>query len=127
MADLTTPCKQCGAVDRYVKGKFSYCRPCHNEAQRRYAQNRRMGIRYEHKKPPVRTLSHMLTRTNGNASITHCPRNHPYTGDNVRIEEQDGRLHRRCRACERDAKRVRYGLAPEPDPVRLTDLLDGTL
>jgi len=116
------PCKQCGAFDRYVKGKFSYCRPCHAEAQKRYTQNKRMGVSYEHKKPPVKSLEQLLRSSNNLKPV--CPRNHPYSGDNVRLEEQDGYLHRRCRACERDAKRVRYGLAPEPDPVRLTDLLD---
>ena len=35
-------------------------------------------------------------------SKTHCPKNHPYEGDNL-IEGSDGR--RRCRECDRSRKR----------------------
>ncbi len=118
------PCSKCGAHDWYIKGEFSYCRPCHNEAQRRYASNKRMGISPPKKTPPKRSLEYMLSLGNKTNLKPVCSNGHPYSGDNVRVEQQHGRLKRRCRTCERDAKRVRYGLAPEPAPVRLTDLLD---
>lgn len=121
------PCKQCGNSDWYLKGEFSSCRPCHAEAQRRYLQNKRMGIEYSPKRLPIRSMEYLLTQgLKGSVSraVTHCPRNHAYAGDNVRVENSNGRVHRRCKTCERDAKRVRYGLTPSPDPARLSDLLD---
>jgi hypothetical protein len=118
------PCKKCGLSDRYIKGKFSYCRPCHNEAQKRYAHNKRMGISVETKKPPKRSIEYMLSLGNRGRLKLSCSKGHPYSGDNVRVEQQHGRLLRRCRACERNAKRVRYGLAPELAPSRLSDMLD---
>jgi hypothetical protein len=35
---------------------------------------------------------------------THCPRNHPYSGDNLRVQ-RDGR--RKCATCSRDRQRER--------------------
>lgn len=119
------PCNKCGAHDWYSKGEFSYCRPCHSEAQRRYIANKRLGISPERKKPPVRTLEYMLSLGKAGDLSPVCSKGHPFSGDNVRLEQQYGRLRRRCKTCERDAKRVRYGLAPEPAATRLSDLLDG--
>ena len=119
------PCTKCNLFDFYVKGDFSYCRFCHSEAQRRYVENRRMGIQVERKGPPKRSLDEML-RKSPNLK-PYCSRGHSYSGDNLRLETQkSGALQRRCKACERDRKRVSYGLTPDPDPVRLTNLLDGT-
>lgn len=119
----TEPCKQCGNFDFYEKGNFSYCRPCHAEAQKRYAQNKRMGLSYEQEKSATKPLARR--RFSGRTSVKYCPRGHSYSGDNVRYEEYKGRMQIRCKACERDAKRVRYGLRAEPNPLRLSDLLDG--
>lgn len=120
----TEPCKNCGSVDRYVKGKFSYCRPCHSEAQKRYITNKSLGLAVPTKNAPNRSLEYLISLGNKTNLKANCRRGHPYSGDNVRIEQQHGRLKRRCKACERDAKRVSYGLAPASDPVRLSDLLD---
>jgi hypothetical protein len=122
---MNEPCKKCGNSYWYVKGDFSYCRVCHNDAQKRYLENKRMGIEPERKGPPSRSLETLLSKSVKLKS--YCPRGHSYSGDNVRLETQvTGNLQRRCKACERDRKRVTYGLTPEPDPVRLTSLLDGT-
>lgn len=116
------PCKQCGAFDFYVKGKFSYCRPCHSEAQKRYVQNKRTGTTISRKPLKSKPLSTLLTKKKIKAPKSHCAQGHPFSGDNVRLEFTGTRL-RRCRACERNAKRVTYGLAPEPAPTRLSELL----
>lgn len=122
MRDLTDPCPKCGSVDRYFKGNFSYCRPCHAEAQKRYLENKRLGITAETKGGPNRSLDEII---NNPALKARCKNNHLLSGDNVRYDTQRGNiLFRRCRACERNAKRVSYGLAPEPDAVRLSELLD---
>jgi hypothetical protein len=124
----TEPCKQCGASDFYQKGEFSYCRPCHTEAQKRYLKNKAQGIQTEVIKPPNRSLSLMLSSrsntTQGNK--THCINGHPLSGDNVRLSSQRNGKHtfRRCRTCERNAKRVKYGLAPEAAPATLGSMLD---
>lgn len=122
----TEPCKQCGSLDFYIKGKFSYCRPCHTEAQKRYYYNKRLGITKELKGPPVKTLDQLLSSGSAANLKLRCANGHPMTGDNVRLDTQaNGKnLLRRCRTCERNAKRVTYGLAPEPAPVSLTEILD---
>ena len=38
-----------------------------------------------------------------NASKTHCPYGHPYSGENLIIRPRNGGLHRQCRKCK-DAK-----------------------
>lgn len=117
------PCKQCGNSDRYVKGKFSYCRPCHNESSRRYHLRKSQGMSIDRRLPPARKLADMLTQQ---PSSPRCPQGHLMSGDNVRIASQrKGRhLERKCRACERERKRVSYGLQPEPTPTRLSELLE---
>jgi hypothetical protein len=117
------PCKKCGLSDRYVKGKFSYCRPCHNEMQKRYLQRKAQGANVEVLQPPARKLSELLTSQPDNP---RCPQGHLMSGSNVRIASQrkGKHLERKCRACERNRKRVTYGLQPEPAPTRLTELLD---
>jgi hypothetical protein len=40
-----------------------------------------------------------------NAAKTHCPRNHPYSGDNLMISKTGGRV---CRACNRERCREYY-------------------
>lgn len=123
MATKDEPCKQCGLIDRYVKGKFSYCRPCHNESTKRWTERKAQGISAGHKPPPARTMEQLLKRK---PAPLRCPQGHLMSGDNVRITSQRNgrRLDRRCRACERNRKRVAYGLAPEPTPTSLADLLD---
>ena len=118
------PCKQCGFMDFYVKGKFSYCRPCHNQAQRRYAAK---NSDRQLLQPPAYSLEYLMTKKkSAHAAKTHCKKGHPFSGDNVKITSQDnGRLMRRyCRACKRNAKRVKYGLEPEPSPMTLGKMLD---
>lgn len=122
-------CSKCGSVDWYIKGTFSYCRPCHNEAQKRYAENKRRGSKPETLGPPKQTLEYMFGEGKKGAprrEKTHCRKGHPFSGDNVAVSSQRGGRHlrRRCRACDRNAKRVRYGLAPEPNPIKLSDLFD---
>jgi hypothetical protein len=119
------PCKKCNNFDFYEKGTFSYCRPCHAEAQRRYAAK---SSDRELLKPPTHSLEHLMARGNHpQRTKTHCVNGHPFSGDNVRISSQkNGKVARRCcRTCERNAKRVRYGLAPEPQPMTLGRLLEG--
>lgn len=122
----TEPCNQCGAVDYYVKGQFFYCRPCHTEAQKRYMRNKAQG---ETKKtsnpPPSRTLNSLLEDRNV-AVKQYCKHGHPLFGDNVLITSQRKGKHLRklCRTCARNLKRVKYGLAVEPAPTKLSDLLD---
>lgn len=118
------PCKKCNNFDWYIKGQFSYCRPCHSEAQKRYAK--KISDK-ELLKPPAYSLEQLMAmRKSFHKAKTHCVNGHPFSGDNVRISSQrNGRnLRRRCRACERNAKRVSYGLAPEPLPVTLGQLLE---
>jgi hypothetical protein len=59
---------------------------------------------------------------------THCPKGHRYSRENTRYTSQrKGKdVNRKCRACERNAKRVSYGLEPEPLPTKLSALLDNT-
>lgn len=120
----TDPCKQCGSIDFYSYGKFSYCRPCHNAACKRYNENKKIGNKPETLKGPSRSLGELMAISN-KTKLT-CSKGHPYSGDNVRRSSQrNGRhLRRDCRTCERNAKRIKYGLAPEPLPAKLSDLLD---
>ena len=45
------------------------------------------------------------TTTARNASRTHCPKGHPYSGDNLKIGVNGNRL---CRACQNAIKREAY-------------------
>lgn len=120
---MNESCKQCGMNDFYTKGKFSYCRPCHCEAQRRYALRKQQGVSIDKRTPPKRQLSELLKQ---DPSKPRCPQGHSMSGANVRVASQRrGRhLERKCRTCERDRKRVTYGLQPEPAPTRLAELLE---
>lgn len=40
---------------------------------------------------------------NGNRAKTHCPRGHPYKGDNLGVNANGGRY---CKACKRDRRLV---------------------
>lgn len=39
-------------------------------------------------------------------TITHCPKGHPYAGDNLYINPTNKSRH--CKTCNRDANRIRY-------------------
>jgi hypothetical protein len=120
----TEPCKQCGNFDFYVKGNFSYCRPCHSEAQKRYIKRKAQAEEVSLLKPPSRLL-HEHSFNNARRRLA-CKNGHPINSENVRVSSQrDGKhLFRRCRACARNEKRVKYGLEAEPTPARLSELLD---
>ena len=54
----------------------------------------------------LRLLTNLDNATdNGQSRRTHCPKGHPYSGDNLYV---DPKGHRRCRACAADG-RVRHG------------------
>jgi len=118
------PCKKCNMFDFYSKGNFSYCRPCHSEAQKRYAN--KIGDKELLKAPSYSLEQLMNERSSFNRTKTHCIKGHALTGDNVRVSSQrKGRhLRRMCRTCERNAKRVKYGLSPEPAPKTLGSMLE---
>lgn len=126
MRQRTEPCKKCNNFDFYIKGTFSYCRPCHTEAQKRYKERIARGEMLETVKAPSRPLYLLSGHNNFETKKVSCPKGHPLRGDNVRITSQRNGKHinRKCRACERDAKRVSYGLAAETTSARLIDLLD---
>lgn len=70
----------------------------------------RLCVNPEHME--IVTQQENLRRGNGafqiNARKTHCPQNHPYSGDNLRIEiDARGRPHRKCRACNAARNRRR--------------------
>jgi hypothetical protein len=120
-------CRKCGMTDRYVKGDFSYCRPCHNESQKRYLERKAKGEVIERMSPPHSSLEQLLSiRKSPERDKQRCSKGHPFSGDNLRLSSQRNGRHfkRRCRACERNYKRVKYGLQPEPAPTSLTELLD---
>lgn len=59
----------------------------------------------------------------GRALITHCPKGHPYSGDNLRLHvRKNGRdVNRECREC------VRAAMARERPPLALDDPRHGTV
>lgn len=117
-------CDKCGVSDFYQKGNFSYCRPCHTEAQKRYKQRQALGEQVETLKGPSLPLSALLQSNSLLKPV--CKYGHPMSGDNAAISSQRAGRHlrRRCRTCERNAKRLRYGLEPEAAPTTLNKLLD---
>lgn len=59
-------------------------------------ENLRYGTTSENMLDRVRHGTHHLARK------THCPNGHPYSGDNLRINQlSGGRQSRACRACDR--------------------------
>lgn len=122
----TEPCKKCNAFDFYVKGDFSYCRPCHAEAQKRYSERKAAAEEVELlKAPSVALHAQDYSRNSGRGRLV-CKNGHPLNSENTRVSSQRGGRHlfRRCRACERNAKRVKYGLPVEAVPARLSELLE---
>lgn len=122
----TDPCSKCNAFDFYQKGSFSYCRPCHSEAQKRYVARKAAAEEVELLKPPSKPLHEQDFKSNHGRLRLVCKNGHPLNSENTRVSSQRNGVHlfRRCRACERNAKRVKYGLPVEPAPARLTELLD---
>lgn len=120
----TEPCNQCGSFDWYERGTFSYCRPCHSEAQRRYVARKAAAEDVELVSPPNRPL-HQQSFNLISPRLT-CKNGHPVNSENVRVSSQrkGTNLFRRCRACERNAKRVAYGLPAEVAPIKLSTMLD---
>jgi hypothetical protein len=120
----TDPCNTCQSFDWYERGDFVYCRPCHSEAQKRYMQRKAMGDSLELLKPPsIPLYEQNLSRK---LKPIACKQGHLLSGDNLRPSSQrNGRHNRsRCRACERNAKRVKYGLSPETAPNKLSEMFD---
>jgi hypothetical protein len=50
-----------------------------------------------------------------NATKTHCPKGHPYSGDNLRVRPDGGRT---CRACMREVMNARRRADPEKARAR---------
>jgi hypothetical protein len=51
---------------------------------------------------------------------TVCIRGHSLTGDNVRLDtDGKGRIHRRCKACDRLKQRRKYGIAVDSEIARM--------
>ena len=127
MSERIEPCKQCGNYDWYYRGTFSYCRPCHNEASRKY--NRKLSD-VEPVILPKRDLQYLISprgrRGSAERNKVSCPKGHPYNSENTYWSTQkSGRaVNRRCRVCDRNNKRLKYGLPVEPAYQKLTDLLD---
>lgn len=123
----TEPCRQCGAMDFYYRGEHSACRPCHNEACKRWLQRKATGEELPKQRPPAVILSESgKARRDAGADKVACKRGHPYTTENLRVSSQRNgkRLRRFCRVCNRDEKRIKYGIAPGKDPLKLSQLLD---
>jgi hypothetical protein len=58
----------------------------------------------------LQAVPHKLNVARGNAgkhmaAKTHCPKGHPYAGDNLYVDKVNG--NRKCRACQRDRMRKR--------------------
>lgn len=120
------PCHKCGAYDWYYRGSFSYCRPCHAEAQKRYMERKKHAEEVQVVKPPSKTLhSQDFSQHSGRRRLA-CKNGHPVNAENTRMSSQRGGkdLFRRCRVCERNTSRVKYGLPVEAAPVKLSELLD---
>jgi hypothetical protein len=70
------------------------CRACHRERERKRSETEAYKLR-------------AAQRRKGNAfkDRTHCPRGHPYEGENLYVRPNGGR---KCRTCNRDAERERH-------------------
>lgn len=65
-------------------------------------ENLRYGTHQENVRDSVRHGTHAGARK------THCPRNHPYSGDNVRfVRQKNGSTKRYCLACARQRPRLK--------------------
>lgn len=53
---------------------------------------------------PVTNRENILRGRDFHAAKTHCPRGHPYRGDNLRVDPRTGK--RVCRTCQREAQRA---------------------
>lgn len=51
-----------------------------------------------------------------NASVTHCPKGHPF--DEVNTQFRKGSNRRACRECHRQSGRARYGKCKDPGTVK---------
>lgn len=49
-----------------------------------------------------------MPRGEANAQKTHCPRNHPLSGDNVRVSQRASGERRVCKTCVREDAQRRY-------------------
>jgi hypothetical protein len=38
------------------------------------------------------------------AQVTHCPKGHPLSGDNLKIQVQNGYTQRSCKTCQRERR-----------------------
>jgi hypothetical protein len=130
MKERTEPCKQCNSWDFYTYGKYSSCRPCHNEASKRYLERKRNGLTADVVDVPKRDLEYLLKpsglRSSHERNKKSCPQGHPYNLENTNMGAQKNgkNVNRKCRVCDRNRKRLYYGLDPEPLPSKLSDMLD---
>lgn len=83
------------------------CRICYNAWQRRRRTKFLEELReYDRRRWPSRSPR----KGASNAEKTHCPRGHPFSGDNLVIVHSEGRRRRRCRACHRERSKIAYHL-----------------
>lgn len=74
---------------------------CHNNGDRN--DNRLTNLRWDTASENLRDK--VRHGTDHNARKTHCPRNHPYSGENLVVSKSGGRY---CRECHRESGRQRY-------------------
>lgn len=53
----------------------------------------------------VNLLDKRKFKTDHNATKTHCPQNHPYSGDNLYVRQRENWILRECRECGREAQK----------------------
>lgn len=72
---------------------------CHNSPD--HHDNRVENLRYD--TPSQNSLDMLRHGTNFSANKTHCPKNHPYSGDNLVLRrDRHGEMRwRACRECQR--------------------------
>ncbi len=95
------PCERCG--DEKSERHHIDDDPQNNVAENIMALCRRCHT-LEHGKRPTKEAIKMgiAAAAKKRIAITHCPRNHPYSGENLYMSS-DGRRH--CKECNRIAKR----------------------